>query len=124
MLNQITTLAVKVNWNGSEAQETVATLDSVAYGFTMEITGRSAIGADFQLRHWLTERIGVVGTVGVAKAVEVSKGTGDDSIHYAVGWGLRYMLNPQNALSMRLDVTYNDQVEDNVLVFFNVSEVF
>ncbi|MGF1760954.1 outer membrane protein assembly factor [Photobacterium sagamiensis] len=114
----------KAHWNDDEAQTTVASLDSVAYGFTMEIAGRSAIGTDLQLRHWLTEKVGVVGTVGLAKAIDVNETTGDDSVHYAVGGGLRYMLVPEDKLSMRLDVTYNDQEEDNVLVFFNVSEAF
>ena len=121
-LGEDTTFAIrgKVNWNGDDAQNTVASLDSVAYGFTMEIAGRSAIGTDLQLRHWLTDTVGVVGTAGFAKAIDAA----DEDVHYAVGGGLRYMLNPKDKLSMRLDVTYSDQEEDEILVFFNVSEAF
>lgn len=121
-INDDTIFAVrnKVIWNGDEAQDTLTALDKVAYGFTMEIAGRSAIGADFQLRHWLTDTWGVVGTVGLAKAIDAN----DEDLHYAVGGGVRYMLNPADKLSMRLDVTYSDQEEDEMLVFFNVSEAF
>ncbi|PSW10295.1 hypothetical protein C9J01_18975 [Photobacterium rosenbergii] len=111
------------NWNSEDAPTTLATLDSVATGFTMEIAGRSSYGTDFQLRHWLTNDIGIVGGVAFAKAQDVGTG-GDDDIHYSGTVGFRYMLAPEDGLSMRLDITYNDQEEDNVLAFFNVGESF
>ncbi|QFT13551.1 BamA/TamA family outer membrane protein [Vibrio sp. THAF190c] len=120
-----TTVALRqrVEWNGDDAPETIAELNRVANGFTMEIAGRSAVGADVEVRTWITDKIGVVGMAGVAKAVDVLD-TGDDSAHFSFGGGLRYMLVPEDKLSMRLDVTYNDQEEDNILVFFNVGENF
>lgn len=111
------------NWNSEDAPKTLSTLDSVAGGFTMEIAGQSSYGTDFQLRHYMTESLGVVGGLALAKAQDVGPG-GDDSIHYAVTGGLRYMLAPEDGLSMRLDIAYNDQEDDNVVAFFNVGETF
>lgn len=124
-ISDTTTVALRqrMELNDSDAPETIAELNRVANGFTMEVAGRSAVGADAELRTWVTDEIGLVGMAGVAKAMEVING-GDDDIHFSVGIGARYMLVPEDQLSMRLDVTYNDQEDDNVLVFFNVGENF
>ncbi|MCG7587601.1 BamA/TamA family outer membrane protein [Photobacterium sp. OFAV2-7] len=119
-----TTLAwrAKADWNSDDATETTTNISNVAHGFTMEVGGRSAIGTDFQLRHWVSDKVGVVGMVSVAQPIDNT--SGEDDVHYAGGLGVRYMLVPEDKLSMRLDVTYNDQEDDNVLVFFNVGETF
>ena len=124
-LGSQTTLAWRgqVNWNSDEAAKTSTSIEKVAHGFTMEISGRYAYGTDLQLRHWLTDKIGVVGGASLAQAKDRMNDANDD-VHYAGNVGVRYMLNPADGLSMRLDVAYNDQEDDNLVVFFNVGETF
>lgn len=119
-----TTFATRVqgNWNDDEALDTTATLMAVANGFTHESGGRSAAGIDLELRHWFTDRWGMMAGVSAAKPFET--GLRDDDARYAVLAGLRYMLLPEDGLSARLDVGYNTQDEDNIIGYFNVGQTF
>lgn len=119
-----TTLALrmKAELNSDGAPKTATELSKVAHGFTFEVGGRSAIGSDLQLRHWITPEVGLVTSIGAAKALHNS--SGKDELHYTAGFGFRYMLKAADKLSLRLDLQYNDQESDNFLVYFNVGEVF
>lgn len=117
-------------FKGDEAQHRATTLKRVASGFTMEISGKSAYGTDIQVRHYMNDatgfanKLGIVGGLSLAKAIDVDPKSGDDDLHYAVTAGLRYTLNDSDKTAARLDVSYNDQEEDNLVVYFEVNEKF
>lgn len=117
-------------FKGDEAQHRATTIKRVASGFTMEVSGKSAYGTELQVRHYMNDatgfvsKLGFVGGLSLAKAVDVDPNSGDDDLHYALTGGLRYTLNDDDKTAARLDVSYNDQEEDNLVVYFEVNEKF
>lgn len=112
----------KIQYKGDEASETASTLYAVANGFTHESGGRSAAGLDLELRHWFTDKIGMVGGISAGKAIDT--GDRDDDVLFAGIVGLRYMILPEHGLAVRLDAAYNTQDQDNVIGYFNVGHTF
>lgn len=112
----------KIQYKGDEASDTASTLYAVANGFTHESGGRSAAGLDLELRHWFTDKIGMVGGISAGKPIDA--GNRDDSVKYAGIIGLRYMILPEHGLAARLDAAFNTQDEDNIIGYFNVGHTF
>lgn len=120
-----TTLALRnrTHFNSSEGNKLLGDLSSVANGFTMAKAGRSAVGAEAELRHWMTSKWGAVAGVSLAQPIEVNDGA-DDDLQYAGIIGLRYMLLPKDNIAARLDFAYNSEDKDNFIVYFSVGESF
>lgn len=125
-LSESTVLASRlgVEYNEQEAGKRITNLGNNFFeGFTAEVAARSVVVLDTQIRHMLTKKIGMVTGISLGRGIDAMTDKKED-LYYAATAGIRYVIDPKDKLSARLDFTYNNQEEDNVQAYFSVSERF
>ncbi|MRI33309.1 hypothetical protein EOPP23_09970 [Endozoicomonas sp. OPT23] len=132
-LSEKTTLAFRggLEYNTSEAPDKAVTLNGTVrdfQGLSREGTAHSAVTGEAYVRHWFNDKWGMSTGVVVAKGFggfdDQVKEAGTDKTYMAGVVGVRYMLIPESKLSLRIDFSYNNQEDENSLLYFRVGEAF
>ena len=83
--------------------------------------GRSSVIGEFEARWRFAERWGVVGFAGGGRITESLTGNRDGDLIPSYGVGLRFMVQPENRVNMRLDY---GRSRDDTAIYFSVGEAF
>ncbi len=83
--------------------------------------GKNQIDWQFELRYYFYKKLGFAAFAGLGTVTDGISNLGDAPFLYSVGLGLRFMIDEESHLPIKLDVAYG---RDGVMVYFGVSEAF